>query len=160
VPRHGRVDEDWGDRRLFDTALRKVIRERSIELIAEEAGDNLLAAMYLQPEEDLCMAVDGKQSQKVEPQDTLGKLVAESLGIPHYDIRPSAEAFPPPHGRDDEYEHEMFEATIRAATLTPAQSNLFLCGDNHRPALAQRFTEAGFETEDRDFVWVRATARG
>ncbi len=149
--------KDWENRERYEAGLRTVIRERKIDLIAEEAGDNTQVAHELQKEEDLWAAILGRQRpQTVEPQDTLAKRVAESLGIPHHDIRPSADEFPLGHGRTVEYEQEMFETTLILASS--ANSILVLCGDDHRPALAARFTRAGFEPEDRDFAWLSKPA--
>lgn len=135
-------------RAAFENALRRIIHERSVQLIAEEAGEDIAVTAELQKEQDIWAEATGQPPKKIEPQPTVARRLAlENSSIGHVDIRPPGQKV-----TDEEYEAGMLERTVTAAGFT--QSILVLCGEDHHERLSRGLSDHGWEVEDHPFEWL------
>lgn len=136
---------------VFENALRRVIQERSVQLLAEEAGDDIAVATELQKEQNTWADATGQLPKKIEPQPTVAKRLALGNSLIKYvDVRP-----PGQKTTDEEYEGEMLSGILEA--VGSAESILVLCGEGHRAGLSKLLSSRGLEVEDRPFEWLLKT---
>lgn len=133
--------------------LRKVIEERKIDLVAEEAGDDNAVWKHLkqdEPDKELAESLFGKGSATVDnPVPTIAKALADEYGMRHQDIDVDVRA--------DENNRESIEKRDAAMTekiltaLGDAESVLVIVGEHHRLSVAERLKREGFDVESLRF---------
>lgn len=141
------VDERNQVRQSFERGIRRLIEERQVEVVLEEAGDDNDVAQMLQRDENAWAPLEGREPRIIEPAPTIPSIVTRALaGCRYVDIRPPGD-WPDP--RDPAYEQAMLNAIIQSAAN--ANSLLVLCGEFHRPNISEALLRDGWNVEGRDF---------
>jgi len=131
----------------FEELLRRVIEERSISHIAEEAGDDTEVWEHLKRQEDATppelAKLFGGTEVVDEPQSTIAKQIADEqpAHLTHVDIRP-------PHAEVmtiEERDEAMAANTMEILGI--ATNMLVICGERHRAGVGQRIKGQGFRVE-------------
>jgi len=142
-------------RNRLDDLIRRVVGERHVDLMAEEAGDKEQVHAQLKADEAETAAFDVlfAQTKAVdEPQDTIACLIADASGVFYVDIRPPG-AKPLSAGADDaaiaRRDEEM--VAIFLEPLRSASSVLVICGARHRDGLARHLEQEGLRVERHTF---------
>ncbi len=138
-------------RQSFARGIRRLIEERRVQVVAEEAGNDDEVAEALQRDENTWAALEGRGPRRIEPIETIARTVTRALDGCHYtDIRPPGNW---PDSRTPEYELAMLNAIL--LNTVNAESVLVLCGEFHRGNISRALAGNGRIVEDRDFNWVR-----
>jgi hypothetical protein len=140
----------------LDKLIRGAIQERSIGLLAEEAGSKEQVHARLKADEAKTTEFDvlfAETKAVDEPQETIARLIAaEMLPGCYTDIRPPG-AIPLPKEASEtdvaKRDEEMF--AILEEPLRSATSALVICGKRHQGGLAQRLEQHRFRVEQRTF---------
>lgn len=135
----------------FGELLRRVIAERKVDLIAEEAGDNQAVLESLKADEAATAAFDGlfaDLNAKVidEPKDTIARTIASESGVRWVDIR---------HRCAEEMsirERDVAMAETIIEVLDGAESILTICGEDHRIGMSGLLQQRGLRVESRAFL--------
>jgi pheromone shutdown protein TraB len=130
----------------FDKRLRQIIKDRDIDLIAEEAGDDTEVWKRLKQEEEAVgkwVEAFGGGKTVDAPVPTIAKKIAnERPGeVRHDDIRT-------PHAEDMSIEER--DAAMAAKVkeiLGDADSILVIVGEDHRAGVVQRLNGEGLSVE-------------
>jgi hypothetical protein len=136
--------------------IRRAIRERGIDLMAEEAGAKEQVHAQLKADETKTAAFDvlfAETKAIDEPQETIARLIADEVRSARYvDIRPPG-AKPIPNEADGiaiaKRDDEMI--AILTGPLKLATSVLVICGLRHREGLAQRLERCGVRVDRQTF---------
>lgn len=131
----------------FEKLLRRIIAERNVDLIAEEAGNKQQVHEQLKADEAMTSDFNALFARNAdEPSDTIAKLIAdEPLGAKYIDIRPPGAA-PLPADADQVLIAERDEAMLTRlmASLGSSNSVLIICGEKHRGGLVRGLERHGF----------------
>ncbi|MGA2481548.1 MAG: hypothetical protein ABSF92_00340 [Candidatus Acidiferrales bacterium] len=143
LQRHQDTAEDRKKVRVeFEGLLRRLIGERSITLVAEEAGDDRAVWELLKREEDslgeYVEAFGGGRTVDA-PVSTIAKNIANghSDQLRHADIRVNADEMPLVEQRDEAMAAKIMEI------LGDAESVLVVVGEDHREGVVQRLRKQG-----------------
>jgi hypothetical protein len=130
----------------FDKRLRQVIKDRNIDLIAEEAGDDFEVWMHLTEDDERV----GKYAEAfggfktvAAPVPTIAKQIADERPgeLRHVDIRaPNAEKL-------TIEERDTAMAAKTKEILGDADSIVVIVGEDHRKAVAQTLKDDGMSVE-------------
>src|SRR5713101_2727386 len=144
IQRHQDTQPEREKRRAeFEECLRQIIKERKIELIAEEAGDDAAVWEKLSQEDELvgefadAFGIGSKTVDK--PVPTIAKNIADEHPgvVRHVDIRaPNAEELTVEQ-RDDAMAAKITDV------LKTAESAVVIVGEDHREGVSQRLKAAG-----------------
>jgi pheromone shutdown protein TraB len=133
----------------FEKLIREALTERTIELIAEEAGDDVQVWTALKEQQTKDLATFGNLLQGSEvvnaPIQTIARGVASECHIPYIDIR-SQRADTMTISERDVAMCESILASINAMT-----SLLVIVGANHQAGVARLLTDAGFTVDVESF---------
>jgi hypothetical protein len=131
----------------FDQLLRRLVRERNVSIILEEAGDNEQVWRNLKRDEQATLtelrALFAGTEAIGGPEDTIAKRIADESGerLSYFDIRPA--------NADDltiaECDEAMSKMTLEI--LGAATSVLLICGLKHAPGLQRRLGENGLHVD-------------
>jgi len=125
-------------RQSFETGIRRLIEERGVQVLAEEAGNDDEVAEALQRDETAWAPWEGRGARRIEPIETIARTVTRALDGCHYaDIRPPG---------------NMLNAIL--LNTVNAESVLVLCGEFHRCNISRALAGNG-RTVEADFNWVR-----
>ena len=123
--------------------IRRLIQERRIEAVAEEAGNDNAVAEGLQRDENAWAPLEGREPRRIEPLETIARTITRALNdCRHEDIRPAGD-WPDP--RRPEYEQAMLKALL--AAIADTNSALVLCGEFHRRNVLQALTRGRLRTQ-------------
>jgi len=134
----------------FEGLLRQLIKERSVTLVAEEAGDDHAVWEFLKAEEEalgeFAEAFGGGRTVN-SPVSTIAKNLADehSGQVRHADVRMNADDLPLVEQRDEAMASKIIEI------LGTARSVLAVVGEDHREGVAQRLREQGLLVESFRF---------
>lgn len=134
----------------FEVLLRRLIKERGITLVAEEAGDDDAVWEFLKREEDslgeFAEAFGGGRTVD-GPVPTIAKIIADDHPgqVRHADIRVDADEMPLVQQRDEAMVARIMEI------LGVTKSALVIVGEDHRVGVAQRLREQGLLVESLRF---------
>jgi hypothetical protein len=138
-------------RRSFERGIRRLIEERRVQVVTEEAGNDDEVAEALQRDENAWAPLEGREPRWIEPVETIARTVTRALdGCFYADIRPPGDW---PDSRTPEYEQAMLNAILLNTANT--DSVLVLCGESHRGNISRALAANCRTVEDRDFDWVR-----
>lgn len=149
--RHQDTAEDREKVRIdLERLLRRVINERSISLIAEEAGDDRAVWESLKQEEDALgefVEAFGGGRTVDSPVSTIAKNIADEHKdqVRHANIRVNADELSLVEQRDEAMVARVMEI------LGVAKSVLVIVGEDHRAGVAQRLGEQGLLVESSRF---------
>jgi hypothetical protein len=137
----------------LDQRLREIIKERKIDLIAEEAGDDKAVWENLrkgEPGEELANRLFGEGSATVaSPVPTIAKSIAGESGVKHEDIDVDVRA----DERDPESIKKRDEAMANHIfkILGNADNVLVIVGEQHRASVTERLKKEGLLVESARF---------
>lgn len=135
----------------FEKFLRQVIKERNIDLIAEEAGDDVIVWKLLKWEEEAVgkfAAAFGGSKTVDAPVCTIAKKIADegSGKLRYVDIRAA-------HAENMSIEErDVAMAAKVKEVLGDAGSILVVVGEGHRPGMVQRLKDGGMTVEALSFL--------
>ena len=142
-----RIEERKKVRADLERLACQLIADRSISLIAEEAGDNTEVWEQLKLDEEATppeLQIFFAGTEAVGgPQDTIAKRIADELSerLRHFDIRP-------PHAEEittEQRDEAMARSTMEV--LGPANSVLVICGESHRLGVCRHLENYGLRVE-------------
>jgi hypothetical protein len=137
-------------RQRFERAIRGLIEDRGVTLVAEEAGSDDEVAEGLQREENVWAQFENRGPRKIPPVETIVRTITRGVnGCAYVDIRPAGE-WPDPGMA--EYEQAMLNG-IRQ-NVGNATSILVLCGEFHRQNLSAALLRDRWNVESRDLAWI------
>jgi hypothetical protein len=137
----------------FEKRLREIIKERKIDLIAEEAGDDTAVWENLRREDVLVgeeyAELFGGGHTVEAPVPTIAKKLAVEHGVRHEDIDVDVRA--------DENDEESIKKRDEAMTwkildvLKDGENVLVIVGERHRTGVVERLKKQGFNVESAQF---------
>lgn len=137
----------------LDKRVREIIRERKIDLIAEEAGDDTEVWKRLKSADDAVgelAKLFGEGSTTVDsPVSTIAKKVADEYGVRHEDVDVDVRADEKDAGSIKKRDEAMTDKILKV--LEDAESVLVIVGENHRAGIAERLKNQGFGVESFRF---------
>jgi hypothetical protein len=134
----------------FEKFLRGAIKERKIDLVAEEAGDDTTVWEQLRRDDELAgefaNAFGGIGSKTVDnPVSTIARIIANECGARHadvdVDVRANENNVESIRKRDEAMTAKILNA------LGAAERVLVIVGEAHRAGIAQRLTDEGMGVE-------------
>jgi hypothetical protein len=131
-------------RKSFETAIRRLVERKRIQVVAEEAGRDEEVAANLQQEENLWALLENRQLMTTPSLKTIARTITEETnGCRHMDIRPPGKWLHPE--QDGDYESAMINQTLEG--IGDARRILVLCGERHRSNLSKQFVQRGWNVE-------------
>jgi hypothetical protein len=147
LQRHQDNDENRENVRCeFDGLIRSLLKQRSVSLVAEEAGDDREVWKALKSEEEALgefVEAFGGGRTVSEPVQTVAKIIADehSSQVRHVDIRVDASKLPLVAQRDDEMAAKIMQI------LESSESVIVIVGEEHRLGVSTRLEKQGLAVE-------------
>ena len=133
----------------LDQRLRQIIRERKIDLVVEEAGDDKTVWEHLrkdEPPKEICEAFFGEGSSTVDhPVPTIAKTIADEFCVRHEDMDTDVRADENDAESVQKRDESMTEKFLKV--LGNRENVLVIVGDAHRASIAERLEKQGFLVE-------------
>ena len=138
----------------FEQFLRGVIDERTIDLVAEEAGDDTVMWENLKRNDELvgqfAEAFGGSGSKTVDnPVPTIARTIADEYGVKHTDVDVDVRARENDVESIKKRDEAMTEKILKV--LGSAEIVLVIVGDAHRGGVVQRLKDEGICVEELHF---------
>jgi hypothetical protein len=134
----------------FDKRIRQIIKERKIDLVAEEAGDDTKVWKNLKRNDELAgkyvEAFGGAGSKAVDkPVPTIAKTIADEYGVRHEDVDVDVRANENDRKSIEKRDEAMTEKILDV--LKNAERVLVIVGNDHRAGVGQRLKGKGMDVE-------------
>jgi uncharacterized protein (DUF58 family) len=133
----------------FDRRLREIIKERKIDFIAEEAGDDTEVWKRLKQQDEavgeLAELFGEGSTTGDSPVPTIAKKIADENGVRHEDVDVEVRANEKDLKSIGKRDEGMTEKILKVSGA--AESVLVIVGEAHRARVAERLRKAGWSVE-------------